>query len=199
MTSYRMNLISAGSISRDSIFKKCKARQGTTKLGHQEKRDLSPPSTWQGTALLSSSWGAPAEPFVALQARRRCDPVLRHVARTGPPHPSAAGCTALPPVAAACRGPAGGGRTGPPTAGVHTAPAAGGDDSRTGPPAAAGRTGPAGRTGQLWPGGVVPSGLWTAAGDCGAAGGRVRRVNTGLHRRRSFRLAADDERKAAAG
>jgi hypothetical protein len=27
----------------------------------------------------------------------------------------------------------------------------------------------------------------------------VRRVNTGLHRRRSFRLAADDERKAAAG
>jgi hypothetical protein len=27
----------------------------------------------------------------------------------------------------------------------------------------------------------------------------VRRVNTGLHRRRSFRLAADDEKKAAAG
>jgi len=119
--------------------------------------------------------------------------VFRLAGRTGPPPPSA-GCTALPPVAAAYRGPAGGGRTGPPTAGVHTAPAAGGD-ARTGPPAA-GRTGPTGRTGRC---GAVPSGLWTAAGDCGAAGGRVRRVNTVLHRRRSFRLAADDERKAAAG
>jgi hypothetical protein len=29
--------------------------------------------------------------------------------------------------------------------------------------------------------------------------GRVRKVNTGLHRHRSFRLAVDDERKAAAG